>query len=72
MLYFVCLFVVVVVVVVVLMHMISMEIYGDTCFYIAKEGNTHTHSVHNSSERTFASLTHIYAATADTVTPDCK
>ena len=41
-------------------------------FYIAKEGNTHTHTVHNSSERTFASLTHIYAATADTVTPDCK
>ena len=45
-----------------------MEIYGDTCFYIAKQGNTHTPTVHNSSKRRFASLTHIYAAAADSET----
>lgn len=45
-----------------------MEIYGDTCFYIAKEGNTCTPTVHNSSKRRFASLTHIYAAAADSET----
>ena len=43
MLYFVCLFVVVVVVVVVLMHMISMEIYGDTCFLYSERGK-HTYT----------------------------
>lgn len=40
--------------------------------FIQLKRETHARTMHNSSKGAFASLTHIYTATADTGTPDCK